>query len=117
MDLGFRLRIPVIAPGIKLRSSASRPNAVEERDVLLRLEEVRHPLVLRAVLPGNKGRALDVARIAYLGRTRVALEQERLLPGAGGAQRPEEQGKKELTCSGAITGAQSEAASINDWIS
>ena len=80
----------MIAPGIKRRSSASRPNAVEERNVLLRLEEVRHPLVLCAMLPGNKGRAVDVARIAYLGGTRIALEQERLRPGAGGAQRPEE---------------------------
>jgi hypothetical protein len=65
----------------------SRPNAVEERDILLRLEKARHPLVLCAMLPGHKGRALDVARIADLGRTRIALEQERFRPGAGGAQR------------------------------
>jgi hypothetical protein len=91
-DNGFppRRRITVNAPGIKRRLSASRPNAVEERDVLLRLEEARHPLVLCAMLPGNEGHAVDVARIAYLGRTRVALEQERLRPGAGAAQRREE---------------------------
>jgi hypothetical protein len=107
----------VIARGIKRRSSPSGPNAVEERDIFLRLEEARHALVLCAMAPGDNGRAVDVARVTDLGRTRVALEQERLRPGAGGAQRPEEQGKKELTRSSAITGAQSEAASINDWIS
>jgi hypothetical protein len=80
----------VIAPGIKRRSSASRPNAVEERDVLLRLEEVRHPLVLRAMLPGNKGRAVDIARITHLGGIGIALEEERLGPRAAGAQCPEE---------------------------
>jgi hypothetical protein len=80
----------VIAPVIKRRSSASRPNTVEERDVLLRIKEARHPLVSCAMLPGNKGRAIDVARIAYLGGTRVALEQEWLRPGAGGAHRREE---------------------------
>jgi hypothetical protein len=90
---GFRrrLRITVIGPGIKRRSFASRPNAVEECDVLLRFEEARHPLVLRAMLPGNKRRAVDIARIAYLGGTRTALEQERLRPGAGGGQRCAEQ--------------------------
>jgi hypothetical protein len=81
----------VIAPGIKRRSFASGPNAVEECDVLLRFEEARHPLVLRAMLPGNQGRAVDIARIAYLGGTRIALEQKRLWPGTGGAQRCAEQ--------------------------
>jgi hypothetical protein len=90
-----RPRIPVIAPGIKRRSSPSRPNAVEERDILLRLEEVRHPLVSRAMVPGDNGRAVDVARITDLGRIRVALEKERFRPGAGGAQRAEEQRKKQ----------------------
>jgi hypothetical protein len=52
-----------------------------------------------------------------LGRTRVALEQERLRPGAGGAQRAEEQCKKEQPAGGAVKRPQSEAASINDWIS
>ncbi len=80
----------MIAPGIKCRSSGSRPNAVEERNVLLGLEKPRHPLELCAMLPGNKRRAVNVARIAYLGGTRIALEQEGLRPGAGGAQRPEE---------------------------
>ena len=69
------------------------------------------------MLPGNKGRGVDLAVIADLGRTRIALEQERLRPGAGGAQRREEQCKKELTRSGAIIVAQSEAAFIKDWIS
>jgi hypothetical protein len=77
----------VIVPGIKRRSSASRSNAVEERDVLLRFEKARHPLVLRAMLPGDKGRAVDVTVISYLDRARIALEQKRLRPGAGGAQR------------------------------
>ena len=80
----------MIAPGIKRQSSASRPNAVEERDVLLRLQEPRHPLVLRAMLLCDKGRALDIARIADLGGIGIALQQERLRPGAAGAQRPEE---------------------------
>ena len=79
-------RIPVIALGIKRQSSALRPNAVKECDILLRLEEPRHPLVLRAMLPGDKGRAFDLAVIAYLGGIRIAVEQERLRPRAGGAQ-------------------------------
>ena len=77
----------MIAPGIKRRSSASPPNAVEECDVLLRLEEARDPLVLRAMLPRNKGCPVDIARVAYLGGTRIALQQERLRRGTGGAQR------------------------------
>jgi hypothetical protein len=85
----------VIAPGIKRRSSPSRPNAVEERDILLRLEEVRYPLVSRAMVPGDNGRAVDIARITDLGRIRVALEKEGFRPGAGGAQRAEEQRKKQ----------------------
>ena len=85
----------MIAPGIKRQSSASRPNAVEERDVLLRLEEARHALVLCAMAPGDNGRAVDIARITDLGRIRVALEKERFRPGAGGAQRAEEQRKKQ----------------------
>jgi hypothetical protein len=84
------LRITVIAPGIKWRSSASRPNAVEERDVLLRIEEAGHALVLCTMLPRNEGRAVDFAVIAYLGGTGIPLEQERLRRGAGGAQRREE---------------------------
>ena len=107
----------MIARGIKRRSSPSRPNAVEERDILLRFEEVRHPLVSRAMVPGVNGRAVDVARITDLGRIRVALEQERFRPGAGGAQRAEEQCKKEQPAGGAVTRPQSEAASINDCIS
>jgi hypothetical protein len=106
----------VIAPGIKRRSSASRPDAVEERDVLLRLEEARHPLVLRAMLLSNERRAVDLAVIAYLDRTRITLEQKGLRPAACGAQRPEEKCKKEQPSSGAITAGQSEA-SINDWMS
>jgi hypothetical protein len=52
-----------------------------------------------------------------LGRTRITLEQERLRPGAGGAQRRKEQCRKVRPCGEAIEGAQSEAASIKDWIS
>jgi hypothetical protein len=84
----------VIAPDIKRRSSALRPNAVEERDVLLRFEEARHPLVLCAMLPGNERRALYRAVITNLGRTRIALEQKRLRPRASGFQRPEDKCKK-----------------------
>jgi hypothetical protein len=104
----------VIAHGIKRRSSALRANAVEERDVLLRFEEARQPLVLRAMLPGNERRAVDIAGISDLGRIGVTLEQERLRPGARGAQRREQQCKKEQARGRATTGAQSEAASIND---
>ena len=106
----------MIAPGIKCRSSASRPNAVEERDVLLRLEEARHALVLCAMLPRDKGRALDLAGISDLGGIGVALEQEWLRPGAAGNQRPEKQCEKEQPRYVAIKGGQSEAASTNDWI-
>ena len=106
----------MIAPGIKRQSSASRPNAVKERDVLLRLEETRHPLVLCTMLPGDEGRALDLARIADLRRIGVALEQERLWTSAAGNQRPEQQCEKEQPHYGAIKGGQSEAASTNDWI-
>jgi len=42
------------------------------------------------MLPGNKGRAIDVARIAYLGGTPVALEKEWLRPSAGGVHRRDE---------------------------
>src|ERR1700730_1477834 len=111
-----RLRIPVIAPGIKCRSSVSRPNAVEERDVLLRLEEARHALVLCAMLPRDKGRTLDLAGISDLGGIGVALEQEWLRPGAAGNQRPEKQGEKKQPRYVALKGGQSEAASTNDWI-
>jgi hypothetical protein len=104
----------VIARGIKRRSSPSRPNAVEERDTLLRLEEARHALVLCAMVPGDNGRAVDVARITDLGRIRVAPEKERFRPGAGGAQRAEEQRKKQQPAGGAVKRPQSEAASIND---
>ena len=107
----------MIARGIKRRSSPSGPNAVEERDIFLRLEEARHALVLCAMVPGDNGRTVDVARIADLGRTRVALEKERLRPGAGGAQRAEEQRKKQQPARGAVKRPQSEAASINDCIS
>jgi hypothetical protein len=106
----------VIAPGIKRRSSASRSNAVKERDVLLRLEESRHPLVLCTMPSCDKGRALDFARITHLGRIGVALEQKRLRSRAAGNQHPDEQCKKEQPSGEAIKGAQSEAASINDWI-
>jgi len=107
----------VIARGIKRRSSPSRPNAVEERDTLLRLEEARHALVLCAMVPGDNGRAVDVARITDLGRIRVAPEKERFRPGAGGAQRAEQQRKKQQPAGGAVKRPQSEAASINDCIS
>ena len=69
------------------------------------------------MLPGNEGRAVDLARISDLSRIGVTLEQEWLRPGAGGGHRGEEQCKKELTPSGAIIVAQSEAAFNKDWIS
>ena len=106
----------MIALGIKRQSSASLPNAVEERDVLLRLEEARHALVLCAMLPRDKGRALDLAGISDLGGIGVALEQEWLRPGAAGNQRPEKQGEKKQPRYVALKGGQSEAASTNDWI-
>lgn len=106
----------MIAPGIKRRSFASGPNAVEECDIFLRFEEARHPLVLRAMLPGNKRRPVDVAIIADLGSIGIALEEERLRPCAARNQGPEEKCKKEQPSGGTITATQSEA-SINDWIS
>ena len=106
----------MIAPGIKRRSFTSRPNAVKERDVLLRLEEPRHPLVLCAMLSCDRGRALDLTRITHLGRIGIALEQKRLRPRAAGNQRPEEQCEEEYPRCVAIKRGQSEAASTNDWI-
>ena len=67
------------------------------------------------MLPGDKGCALDLARIAHLGRIGIALEQERLRPGAARNQRPEEKTEKDQPSGGAIIAPQSEA-SINDWI-
>jgi len=72
----------------------SRPNAVEERDVLVGLEEPRHPLVLRAMLFGYEGRIVDPAVIADLGSACIALEQKRLRPRAGADQRAEEKCKR-----------------------
>ena len=68
------------------------------------------------MLPGDKGRAVDLAVITYLDRARISLEQKRLRPRAAGNQHPDEQRKKEQSSGEAIKGAQSEAASINDWI-
>ncbi len=67
------------------------------------------------MLPGNEGRGIDLAVIAYLGSTGIALEEERLRPCAARNQGPEEKCKKEQPSGGAITATQSEA-SINDWI-
>jgi hypothetical protein len=96
-------------------------NAVEERDVLIGVEKPRHPLVLRAMVPGNEGRAVDLAGIADLGGMRVTLEQERRRARAGGPQRPKKSPKKkckkEQPRCVAVKGAQSEAASIKDSIS
>jgi hypothetical protein len=39
------------------------------------------------MLLGNKSRAVDITVIAYLGGIGIALEQERLRPGASRAQR------------------------------
>src|SRR5271166_4534186 len=64
-----RTRITAIAWAFKRQSSARDTkqvrtlgrNAFEERDVLVRLEEPRDPLVSRAMLPGNNVRAVDFA--------------------------------------------------------
>ena len=104
----------MIATGIKRQQSPSRPNAIIERNVLLGFEEARHPLVLCAMLPGNGRRGVDIARISNLGRIGVTLEEERLRPDATGAQRREEECKKEQRRAGAVKDPQSEAASIND---
>lgn len=58
-----------------------RPLTVEIGDVLLRLQEARYPLVLRAMLPSNERCSLDAARITYLGGVRITLKQKRLWPG------------------------------------
>jgi len=49
------------------------------------------------MLPGDDGGAVDIAVIADLGRTRIALEQKRLRPCAGGAQGSDEKGKNQPT--------------------
>ena len=95
----------MIAPGIKRQSLASRQNAVEERDVLLRFEEAGHALILRAMLLGNERRAVDLPGISDLGGIGIALEKEWLRPSAAGAQRREKQCKREQTRSGAIMAA------------
>jgi hypothetical protein len=69
------------------------------------------------MLPGDTVRALDLARIAHLGRIGVALEQKWLRPRAAGNQRSEKQCEKEQPRYAPIKGGQSEAASINVWIS
>src|SRR5215469_263377 len=60
-----------------------RQNAVEKGDILLRLEKARDALVLGAMLLCNAGRPFEVAAEADLSRIRIALEQKRLLAGAG----------------------------------
>lgn len=66
--------------------SRSGPNAVKEGDILLGLEKPGDPLVLRAMLCCDQGRAFEVLAKAYLGRIRVALEQKRLFQRAGRAE-------------------------------
>ena len=68
----------------------SRSNAVEIRDILLRLEEARHPLVSRAMLFGYKFRAFNLAVIPDLGGVRVTLNQKGFRPRATEAQRSAE---------------------------
>jgi hypothetical protein len=72
--------ITMIAPG---GERWSRPDAVEKGDVFLRLQKARDPLEPGAMLSCDEGRALDIAAIADLGRTCVALQQEWFWAGAG----------------------------------
>ena len=77
------------------QSRISWQSAVEERDVLRRIEETGDPLVFRAMLLGYECRVVDLAVIADLGGIRVTLEQNGFRPRAGGAQRSEEKETKE----------------------
>jgi hypothetical protein len=56
----------------------SRPHAVEERNILFGLQEARHPLVSRTMLSCDRGCAFKIAAISDLGRTCIALNEERL---------------------------------------
>jgi hypothetical protein len=63
---------------VQPRVTLSRPDAIEERDVLLCLQESRHTLVLGAVFLCDERRVLDIAAVSDLRRVRVALQQKRL---------------------------------------
>ena len=74
-DYGDRtaLQAAIVAHGVK-PVRVSRRNAVEESDILPRLDEARNPFVPGAMLSGDRRRVIDRAGVANLGRTRVALQ-------------------------------------------
>ena len=72
-----------VAQLISTGREVSRSNAVEERDVLLGLQELGDPLVSSAMLFRHEGGTLDVTGIADLGGTRVTLQQKGLWSRAG----------------------------------
>ena len=111
------LQAAIVAHGRK-QVRVSPRNAVEERNVLSRLDEARNPLVPGAMLSCDRRRVIDRAGVANLGRTRVALQQKgfRSHTGSGGQYRGEYP-KKDEPRRGAGRDAQSEAASTSDWIS
>jgi hypothetical protein len=61
----------------------SRSNAVEERDVLLGLQEFGDPLVSSTMLFRHEGGTLEVTGIADLRRPGITLHQKRLWSRAG----------------------------------
>jgi hypothetical protein len=63
-----------------------RPDAVEESDILFRLQETRNALVLCAMLCCDPGCAFEVSAEAHLGRIRIALQQKRLFQPTAGAE-------------------------------
>ena len=97
------LRIAAIWLGFKRQSSRyqrkaagdSMADALEESDVLLRLQKARYPFVARAMLPRDQGCAIDIAGIPDPRRTRIALQQERHRPRAGERQRRDKKQKEQ----------------------
>src|SRR5215469_2477120 len=65
------------------REWALGENTAKKGDILLRLKKAGDALILRAMLLCNPSRTIEVAAEADLGRIGIALEQKRLLAGAG----------------------------------
>src|SRR5215475_9266400 len=89
-----RIRITVIVPRFKCQSCALRPNAIEERHVLLGLQKARHTLILRAMPLCDQGRFFDITGETDLGGASIALQQKGLRPRTAGAKCPEENRKE-----------------------
>src|SRR5690348_9725889 len=87
------------SPNDGAAAARSRPDTVEERDVLLRFQEARHPLVLSAMPSCHRGGGIEIAAIADLRSIGVPLQQKRLTAGTGSPQRAgQKQNENALRC-------------------